>query len=51
MKDFWFISMVALLTIAVAAGWPFWLKVAVIANSIVVLLDVAQEVRGLIRGR
>lgn len=39
---FWFISLCALLLIAGANGWNIPLKVAVVANAAVVLLEVAR---------
>lgn len=42
--DFWFYSLIVLLAVSIAAGWPLLLRIAVIANSVVVLLDVARRV-------
>lgn len=42
-NNFWFISLVALFVIAQATSWPRPIKVAVIANSILVLIDTIRE--------
>ena len=45
--DFWTLSLVALLILAVSAGWPPALKIAVIANALLVLGQTAQKARQL----
>ena len=42
-KGFWFLSLCALLLIAGAKGWNTPLRIAVIANAVVVLLEVARS--------
>ena len=39
-SDFWFLSLIALFTLAVSFGWNIWLRIAVIANSVLVLLQI-----------
>ncbi len=51
MKDFWFYSMIVLLSIAVATGWPLGLRIAVVLNALVVLLDAVRDGRRLYRGQ
>jgi len=45
-NHFWFLSLVALFIIACANHWTFWLRIAVIANAIVVLIGVATRLYG-----
>lgn len=51
MKNFWFISLCALLIIASFVDWVFPIRVAVAANSIVILLDVIRDARRFRNGR
>lgn len=41
--DFWFLSLVALFVFNICFSWPTPLRVAVIANSIIVLYDVIKQ--------
>ena len=41
--DFWFLSLITFLTISVAFGWNIWLKIIVIANSILVLVQTTYQ--------
>lgn len=41
--DFWFLSLIAFFAIAVAFGWNIWLKITVIANSILVLIQTTYQ--------
>ena len=43
-NDFWFFTLVAFFTIAVVFGWNIWLKIVVIANSILVLFQVVCQI-------
>lgn len=47
--DYWFISLIALLVIAVCTGWSIWAAMAVIANSVLILLQVACRVYEIVR--
>lgn len=51
-NDFWTLSLVAFLIMAVSFGWNIWLKIVVILNSLVVLWDVFYSLykRGRLRG-
>ena len=51
MKNFWFISLCAFLIIAAVIGWDLWIRIAVGANALVILLDVAREVWRLYYGK
>ena len=42
-KNFWTLTLCALLLIASATGWSLSLKVAVVANAAVVLMEVARD--------
>lgn len=42
-KNFWTLTLCALLLIASATGWSVSLRVAVIANAAVVLIEVARD--------
>ena len=42
-SNFWFITLCALLVIASVNGWNLPLRIAVVANALVVLLDVARS--------
>ncbi|MCD8147776.1 MAG: hypothetical protein LUD84_10980 [Clostridiales bacterium] len=43
-NNFWFFSLVALLVLGVALQWPTILRIAIIANSGVVLFHVVSRV-------
>lgn len=49
-SNFWYITLCALLVVASVNGWDLWYSIAVGANAIVVLLDVAEKVRALFKG-
>ncbi len=40
-NDFWFFSLITFLTLALLTKWSFWLRIAVVANAIVVLIECA----------
>ena len=42
-SNFWFLTLCVFLMIAGVNGWSAWLRVAVIANAIVVLMDVVKS--------
>ena len=46
-KNFWTLTLCALLLIASATGWSIPLRVAIAANAAVVLIDVAGEAAAL----
>lgn len=50
MKNFWFISLCALLIIASFVDWIIPIRVAVAANAIVILFDVIRDARRLLNG-
>lgn len=39
-NDFWVLTLIVFVMIAVAFGWNLWLKIIVISNSILVLIQV-----------
>ncbi len=41
-KNFWFVSLIALCIIANSTGWSIESRIAVAANAVVVLLEVAK---------
>ncbi len=41
--DFWFISLIVLVVIAVNIGWNIYMRVAVAANAVVVLYSVVRK--------
>lgn len=47
-NDFWFLSLVALLIISSCFSWSPLLRVAVIANSAIVLCDAVRQARRLL---
>lgn len=49
-SNFWFLTLCTLLVIASVNGWNLYLKIAVIANAIVVLLDVIKRTKKLKKG-
>ena len=46
---FWYITLCALLMVAGVNGWNIYLGVAVVANALVVLIDLAKNVRAFIK--
>lgn len=42
-SNFWFVTLISLFVIAENLSWPILLKIAVIANSVIVLMDVAKR--------
>ena len=44
MKNFWWISLCALLVIASVIGWIIPVRIAVGANAIVILLDIIKTI-------
>ena len=38
--DFWVLSLIVFVIIAVAFGWNVWLKIIVIANSVLILIQI-----------
>lgn len=47
---FWYLTLCALLIIASVNGWNVWYRIAVGANALVVLLDVARKTRAHVKG-
>ena len=41
-SNFWFLTLCALLVIASVNGWSIPLRIAVVANALVILMDVAR---------
>ena len=50
-KNFWFISLVAFWIIGASTGWSLWIRIAVAANALVVLFEVAKELWRLSHGK
>lgn len=44
-----FLIMLVLLALNISLHWPFWLKVALIASAVVVLIEVGARVWKLVR--
>ena len=51
MKNFWFYLLVVLFILAAALQWPVSLRIAVIANSILVLIQIFHRVWRLSHGK
>ncbi len=49
--NFWFITLCAFLIISLTIGWSIPLRVAIVANSLVILLNIIKQVRCLFLGR
>jgi len=49
-KNFWFVSLCALLAIGSCTEWNIAIRIAVAANAIVVLLNVIRDARRLYYG-
>lgn len=43
-SNFWYLTLCALLVIASVYGWALSLRIAAVANALVVLMDVARSV-------
>lgn len=50
-NNFWMLTLCALLLIAGATGWSIPIRVAVAANAVVILLDVAHDTTALYKRR
>lgn len=50
-NNFWFVSLVTLLIIANSTGWSIYSRIAVVANAVVVLMEVAKEAVRLYRSK
>ena len=50
-NNFWFISLIALLIIGNSTGWSIYSRIAVVANAMVVLLEVVQTATHLYKSR
>ena len=48
-SSFWFLTLCALLVIAGVNGWNLPLRIAAVANALVVLMDVARSARMLFK--
>lgn len=48
-SHFWYLTLCAFLVIAGVNGWSTWLRIAVIANAIVVLLGVVKSARAILK--
>lgn len=46
---FWYLTLCAFLVIAGVNGWSVWLRITVVANAIVVLMDVVKRVRAIFK--
>ena len=46
---FWFLTLCVFLMVAGVNGWSTWLRIAVAANALVVLLDVIKSARALLK--
>lgn len=46
-SGFWFLTLCALLVIAGVYGWSIPLRIAAVANALVVLMDVVRSARAL----
>lgn len=49
-KNFWFITLCALLVISANVGLNVFLRIALFANAVVILIDVVERLRGLRNG-
>lgn len=49
-NDFWFISLCALLVISARVGLDIYMRIAIAANAVVVLADVARQVWRFVNG-
>lgn len=43
-NDFWVLTLILFVMIAVAFGWNLWLKIIVISNSVLVLIQVIYRI-------
>ena len=50
-NDFWTLSLVVLWIIAFETGWPIWMRIAVIANAVLVLWYVAMRIYKAVKRR
>lgn len=49
-SDFWFLTLCTLLIIAGVNGWSIPLRIAVVSNALVVLMDVVKKIKALKKG-
>ena len=49
-SNFWFLTLCALLVVASVNGWNLFTRIAVAANALVVLMDVARSAWTLSKG-
>ena len=47
-ENFWFISLVALFIIGVAVNWNTPIRITVIANAVIVLIDIFYNIRRIV---
>lgn len=47
--DFWFVSLCALLSVSACVGLDIYLRIAIAANAVVVLMGVAKQVCGYVK--
>lgn len=50
-RDFWVLSLIALWIIASVTGWDIYMRIAVAANAVLVLINVITECRRLQYGQ
>lgn len=50
-KNFWFVSLCALLIISTYTGLNIFLRIAIAANAVVILAEVIGDIRRFINGR
>lgn len=50
-KNFWFITLCALLIISSYTGLNIFLRIAIGANAVIILADVIKQIRGFRNGR
>lgn len=51
MKNFWFITLCVLLILSTNIGLSIPLRIAIIANAVIIFIEVAKQIRRLINGR
>lgn len=51
MKNFWFVTLCFFLIIANNTGMNLFLRIAICANAIVILLDIIKQIREIRNGR
>lgn len=49
-NDFWYLILCLLFIIASYCGMSIWIRIAIALDAIVVLIDVARKIRGIVNG-